>query len=349
MNVNRYVFLFAALAVAWGTAFTAIEIGLESLPPILFAALRFDVAAVVFAGIVLAMGLEWRPRTNADWIAIGVGGGLLVGAHFALLFLGQSYVSSAVSAIVMSLIPILTPPLALAVLPRARVRAPAVLGLVVGLAGIVAIATAGGSLDGQALGIGLLLAAALSFAVGSVILERTERTLSTMSLQAWAMAVGAVLLHALSLAHPGEHIASVSAATPATVGAIAYLGLVSTAGGFLLYFALLERVGATEASLINYAAPVVAVVVGWVVLGEAVTLTTIVGFALILVGFALCKIDTLWKTAGPVVGYGPSRPPVSGVVPADPCAENGVVVDGDGNVFVAVPSADTRCGTPAAD
>ncbi|MEY7851829.1 DMT family transporter [Natrarchaeobius sp. A-rgal3] len=349
MNVNRDVFLFVALAVAWGTAFTAIEVGLESLPPILFAALRFDVAAVVFAAIVLATGLEWRPRTNADWIAIGVGGGLLVGAHFAFLFLGQSYVSSAVSAIVMSLIPILTPPLALAVLPRARVRAPAVFGVLVGLAGIVVIATAGGSLDGQALGIGLLLAAALSFAIGSVIIERTGGTLPIVSLQAWAMAVGAGLLHALSHVHPGERLANVSAATPATIGAIAYLGIVSTGGGFLLYFLLLERVGATEVSLINYATPIVAAVVGWAVLGEAITFATIAGFALILVGFALCKIDALWKTAGPVVGYGPSRPPVSGVVNGDPCADHGVAVDGDGNVFVASTATERRCGTPTAD
>ncbi|RQG91059.1 DMT family transporter [Natrarchaeobius chitinivorans] len=334
MNVNRDILLFVALAIAWGTAFSAIEIGLEALPPILFAALRFDVAAAVFAAAIAVRRIEWRPKTSADWIAIAVGGGLLVGAHFALLFLGQSYVSSAIAAIVMSLIPIVTPPLALAVLPRTRVRAPAVVGLLVGLAGIVVLAVPGGSLDGHAIGIALLLASALVFAIGSVLLERTRGTLPIVSLQAWAMAVGAGVLHALSFVHPGEHATSISTAlTPATFGALAYLGIVSTAGGFFLYFVLLERVGATELSLINYVTPVVAVLVGWALLGESITLTTIAGFALIVAGFSLCKIETLWRTLGPMVGRGPTRPLEK---------PNGVVVAG--NVYQV--RANTREDAP---
>ncbi|RQH01976.1 DMT family transporter [Natrarchaeobius oligotrophus] len=332
MTLNRDVVLFVALAVAWGTAFSAIEIGLETLPPLLFAALRFDVAAIAFALLVLGLRAEWRPKTRADWLGIGVGGVLLVGVHFGLLFVGQSYVSSAVAAIVMSLIPILTPPLALALLPRMRVRAPAVVGLVVGLAGIVVIARSGGSLDGHGLGIALLFLAALSFALGSVLIERLEGTLPVVSLQAWAMVLGAAILHALSVAHPAERATGLEI-TPATIGALAYLGLVSTAGGFLLYFVLLERVGAAEISLVNYAAPVVAALFGWAVLGESITAATILGFVLIVVGFALCKIDALWRTVGPRLGYGPCRrgTPSSGVVVG-------------GNAYVADSSTDRRDG-----
>ncbi|RQG92777.1 DMT family transporter [Natrarchaeobius halalkaliphilus] len=308
MNSNRDILLFVALAVAWGTAFSAIEIGLETLPPLLFAALRFDVAAVVFAALVVALRTEWRPQARADWLAIVVGGVLLVGVHFGLLFVGQSYVSSAVSAIVMSLIPIVTPLIALAVLPRTRIRAPVVAGLVVGLAGIVVIAVSGGSLAGHGLGIALLFVAALSFAVGSVLIERIQGTLPVVSLQAWAMALGAFILHALSAVHPGEHVSSVTV-TPATLGALAYLGVVSTGGAFFLYFVLLERVGATEISLVNYAAPIVAAVFGWAVLGESITVATVAGFALIVTGFALCKIDAVWRLLGPAIGYGPGRTP----------------------------------------
>ena len=319
MTSKRDILLFLALAIAWGTAFSAIEIGLESLPPILFAALRFDVAAVLFVAAVVALGLEWRPQTSGDWTAIAVAGVLLVGAHFAFLFVGQSYVSSAVAAIVTSLIPILTPPVALLVLPRYRVRAPAVVGLAVGLAGIVVIAVPGGSLDGHLVGIGLLLASVLVFVVGSVLLERTARTLPIVSLQAWAMTVGAVILHGASTLHPAEGGLG-GAVAPSALAALLYLGVVSTAGGFLAYFLLLERVGATEASLVNYAVPVVAAVVGWAALGETITLATIAGFALIVAGFALCKIDVLWRQVGPMIGYGPRRRPTAG---------RGVVVDGN--------------------
>ncbi|MFC4439805.1 MULTISPECIES: DMT family transporter [Natrialbaceae] len=326
MTSQRDIFLFVALAVAWGTAFGAIEIGLATLPPILFAALRLDGAVLLFAVAVAALGHTWRPETRDDWFTIAISGGLIVGGHYGLLFLGQSYVSSAVAAIVLSLTPIVTPPLALALLPRERIRAPAVVGIVVGLAGVVVIALSGGSVDGKVLGVALLFGSSLVFAVGSVLTERTRGTLPLLSLQTWAMAVGAAMLHALSFAHPGETVVSTLATawTPETAAALVYLAVVSTAGGFLAYFVLLERVGASELSLVNYASPVVAAIIGWALLGEPITLTTIAGFALIVLGFSLCKIGALWKTAAPVIGYGPTR--------QSAVAAEEIVVDG--NVYV---------------
>lgn len=328
MNVDRDISLFVLLAIVWGSAFAAIEIGLASVPPILFAALRLDVAALAFAAAVVALGTAWRPRTREDLALIAVGGVLMIGGHYGLLFLGQSYVSSGVSAVVMSLIPILTPPLAIAVLPRERIRAPAAVGLLLGLAGVAVIAVPGGSLGGQVIGVALLFASALSFSVGSVLAERIRGTLPIVSVQAWSMAVGALALHALSAGLPRESIASVSV-TPAAVAALAYLSLVATAGGFFAYFLLLERIGATELSLVNYAVPVVAALAGWAVLGESLTLATVAGFALILLGFGLCKIDALWRTVAPVAGYGPHRPS---------SAADGVIVGG--NVYRVDSSGD---------
>ncbi|WP_254766177.1 DMT family transporter [Salinilacihabitans rarus] len=334
MNVNRDILLFVALAFAWGTSFAAIEVGLASLPPILFAALRFDVAALLFAGAVVALGSPWRPRTREDWALIAVGAVLVVGAHFALLFLGQSYVSSSVSAIVLSLTPIVTPLLALALLPRQRIRAPAAVGLLAGLLGVVVIAVQGGSLDGRAIGVALLFASAASFALGTVLTERFRGTLPIVSLQAWSMAGGAAVLHALSVAHPGESLAAVDPA-PAAFAALAYLAVVATGGGFFAYFVLLEHIGATELSLVNYAVPVVATLVGWAALGESITLATVAGFALILLGFALCKIEALWRLAASVTDAGPSR---------QPAANDEVAVDG--NVYVPDEAAERR-GTNA--
>lgn len=315
MNSQRDILLFAALALAWGTAFSAIEIGLGSLPPILFAAFRLDVATVLFVGLVAALGLEWRPRTRADAISIVAGGVLLVGAHYGLLFVGQLYVSSAVAAIVLSLTPIVTPPIALALLPRERIRPPAAVGLVLGLLGVVVIATSGGSLGGQVLGVGLLFGSALSIAVGSVVLERTRSTLSIVPLQTWAMGVGGLTLHGVSVLHPGESVLAATF-TGDVVAALAYLGVVSTAGGFLAYFTLLERVGATELSLVNYTSPVIAAVFGWLLLGESITAATVAGFALIVLGFTLCKIDSLWKLVRPIVDdeHGRSSIPANGFV-----------------------------------
>ena len=83
--------------------------------------------------------------------------------------------------------------------------------------------------------------------------------------------------------------------TPSAAVALAYLGVFATAGGYLLYFTLLSRIGATQVSLINYASPVVAAIFGAALLGERITVGTVAGFALIVVGFALCNIRPLWR------------------------------------------------------
>ncbi|OLZ39266.1 hypothetical protein A6E15_17860 [Natrinema saccharevitans] len=288
------VLLFGALALVWGTAFTAIEIGLETLPPLLFAAARLDIAAVIFIGAVLLGRLRWRPRTKADLALILSNGILVIGAHFAFSFIGQRYVTSGVAAIVLSFTPIITPIIAIRVLSTERIYATDVIGLCTGLAGVIAIAVASGSFDGQLLGMGLLLASAVVFALGSVLTERWSAGLPTTALHAWSMVTGAVFLHATAYAYSGATLRTVTW-TASAAAALTYLGIFATAGGFLLYFTLLNRLGATNVSLINYASPVVATVFGAALLGEQITTATVAGFALIVVGFVLCNIRPLWR------------------------------------------------------
>ncbi|WP_440770042.1 DMT family transporter [Natronorubrum sp. DTA28] len=311
MSDSRDVLLFGALALVWGTAFTAIEIGLETLPPLLFAAARLDIAAAVFVGVVLLRRLEWRPRTKGDLALVLSNGLLVIGAHFAFSFVGQSYVSSSVAAIVLSFTPIITPLIAIRLLATERIVVTDVVGLGAGLAGVIAIAVAGGTFDGQLLGIGLLLASAVVFALGSVLTERWTPVLPTMSLHAWSMGIGAVFLHTTAYARSGATIQSVTW-TPSAVAALAYLGIVATAGGFLLYFALLSRIGATNVSLINYASPVVATIFGATLLGEQITAATVAGFALIVIGFALCNIRPLWRLTQSTRNTNGSNRPLEG-------------------------------------
>ncbi|UHQ98013.1 DMT family transporter (plasmid) [Natrinema zhouii] len=138
------------------------------------------------------------------------------------------------------------------------------------------------------------MAAAVVFALGSVLTERWTAVLPPMSLYAWSMGTGAVLLHATIYAYSGVSFRDVTW-TPSAAVAVVYLGIFATAGGYLLYFTLLSRIGATSVTLINYASPVVATIFGATLLGEQITATTVIGFALIIVGFALCNIRPLWQ------------------------------------------------------
>lgn len=294
-NISKFrnVGLFVVVTIVWGASFPAISIGLESLPPVLFAAFRYDIAALVLFGYVAATGVAWRPTTYDDWLLIALGGVLLVGAHFALLFTGQQYVTGGVASIIMSLTPVMTPVFALALLPNERLGATGVLGLLFGLLGVGIIAQPGSATlgGGQLYGIVLLVLSAMSFTLGAVLTVRMRTTLPMVPLQAWMMAVGALFLHLTSAFHPGESFAAAEW-TASSVGAVLFLAIFASAIGYLAYFDLQERVGPIETSLVNYATPIVATASGWALLGESVTEATITGFVVIAFGFWLCKWST---------------------------------------------------------
>lgn len=299
--------LFVGLAAVWGTAYLAIEVGLRTVPPVTLAALRYDVAGVLLlaiAGVIaVRRGERWRPRTRDEWTLVGVGGLLVIGVHFALLFMGQQYVSGGVASVVMSLIPVLTPVFALGLLPDERPSARQTVGVVLGLVGVGIVANPDPSGGESLIGIGLLVLSAASFALGSVLTRRYESDLSVVATQAWMMILGAVLLDLLVVGLPGESFANVGV-TPSVVAAVAYLSVVASVGGFVAYFRLLDRFGPNEATLVSYAVPMFAALSEWLVLGETITATTAAGFTVIVFGFAIIKWRTLSRATTPT----PDRP-----------------------------------------
>jgi drug/metabolite transporter (DMT)-like permease len=290
MRTRTPLFVFLLVAAIWGTGFTATEVGLRSLPPALFAALRFDLAAVLLFGLAGWRGDRLRPAGRGEWRPILTGGVLLIGVHHALLFAGQQYVPSAVAAVLLGLIPIVTPALTRLSTARKRLTPVGLFGVGPGFLGVVTIANPDPSnLVGSDLrGIALVLGSALAFAFGAVLTHDTEATMPTLAEQAWMMLVGAVVLHAASALLPGESLSAV-VWTVDGVLAVVYLAVVAGAAGFALYFWLLRRVGPVEVSLLEYVIPVVAAVVGWLALGEALAPTTLLGFAIIFAGFVLVK------------------------------------------------------------
>jgi len=279
--------LFALLATLWGLSFLAIEVGLRTLAPVLFAAFRYAIAAVLLLGVALARRADWRPSGRPDVDAI-LGGGVFLVAGNGLLFVGQQTVPSGVAAIMQSLVPVLTSLWALGLLPEERVSAVGAVGILLGFVGVGLIVRPDPAnlLGGDAVGRLLILGQAASVALGGVLIQRAGPTLDRAALSGWSMAVGGAILLALSLAI-GEPLALPATATG--WAAVIYLGVFATALAFLIYYTLLEVRGALETSLVAYLVPVVATAVGVLVLGESITLPTVVGFLLVFAGFVLLK------------------------------------------------------------
>jgi len=286
--------LFVLLAAVWGLSFVAARAALGDVPPVLLAALRFDVAGVLMLGYAVATTEAWLPATREDWYGVAVGGLLFVAAHHALLFAGQQYVTSAVAAVVVSLDPVLATAFAGLLLPEERLSGPGIVGLLLGLAGVAVIAglSPGALFVADAVGVGLVFLSAAAFALGAVLTRRLRTDLPVRSLQAWTMLVGAPLLHLTALALPGERIGAVTW-SPSALAGLAYLAVVAAGVGYFVYFKLLDRIGPIEINLVAYLAPAFAAAGGWFLLGEPLRARTLVGFVGIVAGFVLLKREAL--------------------------------------------------------
>lgn len=283
--------LFVVAVLGFGSSFVAIKAGLTALPPLYFAGLRFDLGALaLLAALAARDGLDCRPSGRANLAAVAVGGVFLLGLNGAFLFVGQRTVTSGAAAVTYSLAPV-TAPLLAAVLLEEPLDPVAVVGTLVALVGVGFVA----GVDPAALAemnVGQLYVAgaALSVALGSVLLRRTGHDLSTLELTGWSMAVAALCLHAASLL-AGE--AAPATLGPLTVAAVLWVGLPATALAFPAYFGLIGRIGPSRANLVAFVAPVVATVTGVALLGEVVRPGMVVGFVLIVSAFVAVERHTL--------------------------------------------------------
>jgi drug/metabolite transporter (DMT)-like permease len=289
----RNLLLFLVLAAVWGTAFMAIKAGLEFFPPVLFAAVRYDLAGVLMLAWAWCATDHWLPRGRGEWWVVAVGAVLMIASYHAFLFVGEQYTTSAAAAVVVSLSPVLTTGFARALLPTERLTPAGLVGLLLGLVGVVVLAQPVPSnlLGGNAIGELLVLAAAATFALGSVLARRSDAGLPIETMEAWSMVGGALVMHAVSAAL-GERWAAVTW-NAESIGALAYLAVAASALGFLVYFDLLDRLGPVEINLVSYVAPVFAALAGWLVLGEPTTPATAAGFLIIFAGFSLVKREAI--------------------------------------------------------
>ncbi len=289
--VSRYrdVLLFFLLAGLWGGSFVAIEIGLEYYPPVLYAAYRFDLAALLLVTYVVLTEAGPLPRTRGDLAAIGFSGGLSVAANNSLLFVGQQYTTSGIAAITYSLVPIATAAVAAVWIGESSLDARGALGVVLAFVGVglVAQPDPANLVGGVTIGVGLILIGVVAVAIGSVGLRVVETSFSSIALTGWAMLFGALCMHAISLGL-GETQQLPATELPALVSLV-FLGVLASAVAYTIYFTLLDRLGPFEINLVSYVVPVVATVTGVLLLNEPVTAFTVAGFVVIVAGFVLVK------------------------------------------------------------
>jgi drug/metabolite transporter (DMT)-like permease len=282
--------LFVALCVIWGLPYVLIRVAVRELPPPALIFLRTAPAALLLVPLALHRG-ELRPLV-ARWRWVVVYTVIELVVPWLLLAHAELRLSSSLAGLFVGAVPLIAAVLYRALGARERFGARRLTGLFIGFAGVAALV--GIDMTGaDPLALAEMLVVALCYATGPLIISRRLAGLPTLGVITASLALTAIgYAPAGLLSMP----ASVSAQT---VGAVATLALVCTVLAFLLFFALIREVGPSRSTVITYVNPLVAVLLGVVLLSEPLTLGIAVGMPLILLGSVLGTAPSLRKVSAP--------------------------------------------------
>jgi len=276
----------ALLILIWGTTWAAIRIGLEGIPPLSGVALRFGIAGAFLLSLARfrRIRLGGSPLERRLWWINGV---LSFCVSYGVVYWAEQWVPSGLAAVLFSTFPLFVALIAHVWLPEERLDVLSVSGILVGLGGIGTIFSEDLlRLNGSevALASMLFLISPIASAIANVAVKKWGAGISPISLTAVPMGMTAGIMGALALTF--DH-GKPFHWTGATIGSLLYLALCGSALTFTLYFWLLQHISATRLSLITYGIPLVAVAVGWMFLGETLSLRTLLGAVLIIGGVGM--------------------------------------------------------------
>jgi len=277
---------FAAIYLIWGSTYLAIRIVLETLPPFTMAGFRYVVAGLLLWGIARARGAA-PPRLEHLGPAFLLGTLLFLGGNGSVVWAEQR-ISSGLAALLIAIEPLFV---ALLLLRRGEERpTPRVFAsIALGLVGLAVLTNPFGD-GGELLGAVVVVLGAASWAVGSLASRRANLPASApLSAAIQMVAGGLVLLAAGALAGEGGRIVW-SAVSLRSLLALAYLGLFGSIVAFTAYLWLLRVVNPAVVSTYAFVNPVVAVAIGGLFGGEAVTLRTLVAGVLIVPAVVLITL-----------------------------------------------------------
>jgi drug/metabolite transporter (DMT)-like permease len=278
---------FAALSLIWGVPYLFIKVAVDGgVSPFFLAWSRLLLGAFLLFAIVPRQGLEMLLRGPRRWILAYATVEMVI--PFPLIAAGEQHVDSSVAAIVIATVPLLIALLALRFDHTERPTRTRMLGMLIGLAGVVALVGIDLSANpGAVFGAAAVLVAALGYAAGPMIIKRHLLNFDPRATMAASLTVAAVLLTPAGITFPSS--------TPPgdALASLIVLGVVCTATAFVILVVLVSEVGAGRASIITYVNPVVAVALGVIVLGESPGAGAIAGLLLILAGSWLSTDDRL--------------------------------------------------------
>ncbi|GAA4223891.1 drug/metabolite transporter (DMT)-like permease [Streptosporangium album] len=274
----------AIVYVVWGSTYLAIRIVIETLPPLLSGALRFTTASLVLGAVVfLLRGRRAFRMTGKELGGAALVGLLLLTGGNGLVAVAEQHISSGLAALLVASVPLWL--VIFRIVARDRPGVLTLAGVLIGFGGVAVLSLTGGGSGSDGAGITVILLASMSWSVGSFLSGRIPMPASPFTASAIEMAAGGVGL-TLTGTVVGEHL-DLGAVSGRSWAALAYLVVMGSLVAFTAYVWLLGNAPISLVSTYAYVNPVVAVVLGALVLSEPVTTSMIAAGLVIVVGVAL--------------------------------------------------------------
>jgi len=280
----KLVFAFAIIYFVWGSTFLAIRIGVREVPPFLLAGMRFVCAGAILYGWMSAKG---TPRPTArEWFSATLVAVPIFVLDYGGVFWAEQRVPSGITAVMMATIPVFMALAEIVVLKTRRLRFRLGSALLVGMCGVAVLVSHTVSLGDAPIdmvGAGALIIAAIGWTVGSFMTRKLPLPSSKAMSSGAQMLTGGVLLTLISALLGEFHGFHVHAVSGKTWFALAYLVGAGSILAYTAYIWLIHHESPTKVGTYAYVNPVVAVILGYFLGGEATGPRTILGTALVLV------------------------------------------------------------------
>jgi drug/metabolite transporter (DMT)-like permease len=275
---------FAIIYLVWGSTFLAIRIGVREVPPLLLAGMRFFAAGIVLYAWMRATGTA--SPTRREWASATLLAVLIFLVDYGLVFWAEQRVPSGITAVMLATIPVFTALAEIIILRTQRLTFRLGIALVIGLAGVAVLVSRSvsfGDAPIESSGALALVVGAISWSLATVLSRKLTLPQSKVMSSGAQMLVGGILL-ILAAATFGEfqgfHAREVSASAWL---ALLYLIVAGSIVGFTAYVWLIHHESPTKVGTYAYVNPVIAVVLGYFLGGEALGARTVLGTFLVLV------------------------------------------------------------------
>jgi drug/metabolite transporter (DMT)-like permease len=275
---------FGIIYFVWGSTFLAIRIGVQVVPPLLFAAMRFSIAGIILYGWTFARGE--RPPTRREWRSVLVLALLIFLVDYGLLFWAEQRVPSGICAVMLATIPVFMALSEIIFLRTQKLTVRLAVALLIGIAGVAILMSHSLMLGGDPvdkLGALGLMVASISWSIASVLSRKLPLPPSKMMSSATQMLAGGIMLTVAAALlgefrnfHPGE--------VPRGAWlALLYLIVAGSIIGFTAYVWLIHHESPTKVGTYAYVNPVVAVLLGYFLGGEGLGMRAILGTVFVLI------------------------------------------------------------------